>query len=39
MKRAKEMFEELGYEIPCYVKDHTIEYIKYKDDDFYGKKN
>lgn len=34
---AKEMFEKLGYETDLYwQKDHTIEYIKRKEDDFFG---
>ena len=28
---AKEMFEELGYEIPYWQKDHTIQYLKHYD--------
>lgn len=34
---AKEMFEKLGYETDLdWQKDHTIEYIKRKEDDFFG---
>lgn len=36
---AKEMFEKLGYETnPYWQKDHTLEYIKRENDDFYGTK-
>lgn len=34
---AKEMFEKLEYIRPYYEKDHTIEYISYQEDDFYGR--
>jgi len=35
--KAKKMFEGLGYETNCWwQKDHTIEYAKYEDDEFYG---
>jgi hypothetical protein len=34
---AKEMFEKLGYETDLFwQKDYTIEYLKRKEDDFYG---
>ena len=34
---AKEMFEKLGYETELFwQKDHTIEYLKREEDDFYG---
>lgn len=34
---AKEMFEELGYKTDLYwQKDHTIEYLKTEEDDFFG---
>ena len=29
------MFEELGFEISKYQKDHTIEYLKREEDDFF----
>ena len=33
---AKEMFEELGYETDLFwQKDHTIEYLKREEDDFF----
>lgn len=36
---AKKMFKELGYETNCWwQKDHTIEYVKYEEDDFYDKR-
>ena len=37
MENAKTMFEKLGYETDLFwQKDHTIEYLKRKEDDFYG---
>ena len=31
------MFEELVYKKPNFIKDHTIEYIKYGEDEVLGK--
>lgn len=37
--KAKEMFKQLGYKTDCiWQKDHTIEYVKYEEDDFYDKR-
>lgn len=34
---AKEMFEKLGYEADLFCqKDHTIEYLRREEDDFFG---
>ena len=35
---VKELFKKLGYENLFWQADHTIEYVKYEEDDFYGKK-